>query len=188
VPSARDILTALYGTYRLARLDAAGMDYFDQSPAGFWRSFFAAVLIAPLYILLLSLRYSGMAEQASFFNFISIELIAYVIAWVAFPLLMASLVKNLDRESNYIRFIVTYNWAAVLQNALYLPIAILATAGLMDDATANALGLTALILIVFYTWFITRTALDIPGGMAAGIVGVDFLLSILINTVATGMR
>ncbi|PPR66989.1 MAG: hypothetical protein CFH02_01543, partial [Alphaproteobacteria bacterium MarineAlpha3_Bin1] len=26
MPSAREVMTALYGTYRLARLDAAGMD------------------------------------------------------------------------------------------------------------------------------------------------------------------
>ena len=187
MPSARDILTALYGTYRLARLDASGMDYFDATPDGFWRSFFAAVLVAPFYFLLLSLRFSGMAETLPFSRFMAIESIAYVIAWVAFPLLMASLIKNMDREAHYIRFIVAYNWAAVLQNALYLPIAILATSGLLANDPANALGLMALSLILFYTWFITRTALDISAGMAAGIVGLDFLLSILIKTVATGM-
>lgn len=186
--SARDVLTALYGTYRLARLDASGMDYFDVTTTGFWRSFFAAVLVAPFYVLLLSLRSSGLAENASLFHFMAIEAIAYVIAWVAFPLLMASLVKNFDRDAHYIRFIVAYNWAAVLQNALYLPIAILATSGLLAAAAANTLGLIALSLIVFYTWFITRTALEIPAGMAAGIVGLDFLLSILINTVAGGMH
>lgn len=187
MPSARDVINALYGCYRLARLDASGLGFFDATPVGFWRSFFAAVLIAPFYFLLLTLRFSGLAETASFFRFIAIESIAYVIAWVAFPLLMAALVKNLDRDAHYIRFIVAYNWAAVLQNALYLPIAILAMSGLMADATANTLGLIAIILIVFYTWFIARAALDIRGGMAAGIVGLDFLLSILINTVATGL-
>ena len=187
MPSAREVMTALYGTYRLARLDAAGMDFFDATPAGFWRSFFAAVLIAPFYLLLLTIRFSGLPETAPFFSFIAIESIAYVIVWVAFPLLIASLAKILDRDSHYIRFIVAYNWAAVLQNGLYLPIAIMATSGLLAAGTANALGLMALSLIVFYTWFITRTALEIPAGIAAGIVGLDFLLSILINTVATGL-
>ncbi len=187
MPPARDILTALYGAYRLARLDPSGLGFFDATPAGFWRSFFAAVLIAPFYLLLLSIRYSGLTESVNFFHFMAIESIAYVIAWVAFPLLMASLVKNIGREPHYIRFIVAYNWAAVLQNALYLPIAFLAASGLVADANANLLGLVALGLIVFYTWFVTRAALEVRAGMAAGIVGLDFILSILINTVASGM-
>ena len=66
-------------------------------------------------------------------------------------------------------------------------VAILATAGLLANDSANFLGLLALGLIMYYAWFITRTALGIQAGMAAGIVGLDFLLSILINTVATGM-
>jgi len=187
MPPARDILTALYGASRLASFDVSGHDYFEDSADAFWQSFFAAVLIAPFYLLLLTIRFSGLPETAPFFSFIAIESIAYVIVWVAFPLLMASLAKILDRDSHYIRFIVAYNWAAVLQNGLYLPIAIMATSGLLAAGTANALGLMALSLIVFYTWFITRTALEIPAGIAAGIVGLDFLLSILINTVATGL-
>lgn len=187
MPSARDVLSALYGVYRLARLDPSGLDFFDHTPAGFWRSFFAAVIIAPFYLALLSLRYSGMTAPVDPLRFIAIETIAYVIAWVAFPLVMASLVKTIDRDEHYIRYIVAYNWAAVLQNGLYLPIAFLATTGVLAEASANLLGLFAIALIVFFTWFITRTALEVQAGMAAAIVGLDFMLSILINTVATGM-
>ena len=104
------------------------------------------------------------------FRFITLEAIAYVIAWVAFPLLMASLARLLDRDDYYIRYIVAYNWAAVLQNLLYIPIAILAAAGVLSIALSNTLGLMALALIVAYTWFITRTALEVAAGMAAGIV------------------
>ena len=117
------------------------------------------------------------------FRFITLEAIAYVIAWVAFPLLMASLARLLDRDDFYIRYIVAYNWAAVLQNLLYIPIAILAAAGVLSIALSNTLGLMALALIVAYTWFITRTALEVAAGMAAGIVGLDFMLNVLINTV-----
>jgi len=56
VPSAREMMYALYGAYRLARFDAGGMRYFDASIDGFWRSFFAAVLIAPFYLIYQWLR------------------------------------------------------------------------------------------------------------------------------------
>lgn len=185
--TSREVVTALYGAYRLARFDPSGLDFFDATIAGFWRSFFAAVLVAPVYLLLLLIRYAQLAEQISPFRFFAIEVIAYVIAWVAFPLIMASLARTLGRDAFFIRYIVAYNWGAVLQNALYLPIAMLATGGLLAGPSANALGFLALSLILVYVWFITRTALEVAGGIAAAIVGLDFLLSIFINGYAEGM-
>ena len=72
----------------------------------------------------------------------------------------------------------------MLQNFLYIPIAILAAAGILSIALSNTLGLIALALIVVYTWFVTRTALEVAAGMAAGIVGMDFMLNVLINVFA----
>jgi len=185
--STREIVAALYGAYRLARADAAGLSFFDVTVAGFWRSFFAAALVAPFYLILLMIRYGEMSETVPLVRFLAIETIAYVIAWLAFPVVMATVVKAMDRDAYFIRYIVAYNWAAVLQNGLYLPIAIGATAGLLGQAPATALGLAALGLILVYTWFITKAALDVPSGTAAGIVGLDFLLSVFINAVADGM-
>ena len=185
--SSREVVAALYGAYRLARFDPSGLDFFDATIAGFWRSFFAAVLVAPVYLVLLLIRYSQLVDQIALFRFFAIEVIAYVIAWVAFPVIMASLARTLGRDAFFIRYIVAYNWGAVLQNGLYLPIAILATGGLLAGSGANALGLLALSLIIIYVWFITRTALEVAGGIAAGIVGLDFLLSILINGFAERM-
>ncbi len=186
--SAREVLTALYGALRLARFDPSGLNFFDTSEQGFWRSFFAAVLVAPFYLILVSVRYSELTETVPFVRFLAIETIAYVIAWVAFPLLMASLTRSLGREAHYIRYIVAYNWAAVWQNALYMPVAMLSVGGVLTTANANVLGILALALIVIYVWFVTKTALEVTAAMAAGIVGIDFFLSILINTVATGIR
>ncbi len=186
--STREVFIALYGALRLARFDPSGLDFFDQTETGFWRSFFTAVLVAPFYLMLTSIRYSGLAETGSFVHFLAIEMIAYVIAWVAFPLLVASLTRSLGREAHYIRYIVAYNWAAVWQNALYMPVAMLSVGGVLTTANANVVGILALAVMVIYVWFVTKTALEVSGGMAAGIVGIDFFLSILINTVATGIQ
>ena len=183
MPPARDVIRALYGAYRLARFDVSGHDYFEASIAGFWRSFFAAVLIAPFYFLMLHFRFAEF-PGVSYGRFFALETIAYVIAWVAFPLFMASLVRGINAEKNYIRFIVAYNWSAVLQNALFLPIQILAITGVLPAAAASTLGLFAVAAIIAYIWFVTRTALNVTGWMAAGIVGVDFLISIVINTIS----
>ncbi|NQU61672.1 MAG: hypothetical protein HQ512_11130 [Rhodospirillales bacterium] len=187
IPTLREIVSALYGAYRLARFDPSGLDYFDQSIAGFWRSFFAAVLIAPVYLFLLMIRYSKFTEDVWLFRFLAIETIVYVIAWVTFPLAMVYLAKAFEREEFYIRFIVAYNWAGVLQNAIYLPIGILGTAGLVSLDNANAMGLVALSLILIYNGFIARTALNVSVGAAAGLVGLDFLISVFLNAMADGV-
>ena len=51
MPDRQEVASSLYGAWRLACLDESGMGYFNISVEGFWRSFFAAVLLAPVYML-----------------------------------------------------------------------------------------------------------------------------------------
>ena len=51
MPPKQEIVASLYGAWRLMRLDPTGMTYFNLSADGFWRSFFAAVIVAPAYVL-----------------------------------------------------------------------------------------------------------------------------------------
>ena len=116
-----------------------------------------------------------------------IEAIAYVIAWLAFPVAMLMVARMLDREKRFIRFIVVYNWAAVLQNALYLPIPMMGMTGLISVNAANGMGMMALLLILGYTWFITKTALEVTSAAAAGIVALDLGLSIFISSFSNSL-
>ncbi|MGA0393198.1 MAG: hypothetical protein ACO3MW_03920, partial [Rhodospirillales bacterium] len=106
--SAREIVSGLYGAFRLAILDRNGVQYFDNSLQGFWHSFFAAVLILPLYIILIALRYGEPGLTQDTFRYVSIEIIAYVMQIVAFPLLMIKLVNVFDADKNYYVFIIAY--------------------------------------------------------------------------------
>jgi hypothetical protein len=172
---------ALYGAYRLASLDLSGMDYFRNTRGAFWRSFNAALIIAPFYAGLLFMRYTMGEVSTTALRFISIEAISYVIAWVAFPVVVDFLITAMGRREKYIRFIIAYNWAAVLQNLLYLPLAMLSVNGVLPPISAGFLGLIILMLFMVYIWFIIKVALDISGGRAATIVAIDFTLSLLIN-------
>mgnify|MGYP001266455134 FL=1 len=167
------VTNALYGAYRLARGDKTGLFYFDTSIAGFWRSFFAAVLIAPLFLILLIIRFSVDDIGTGAVRFYTIEAIAYVIGWVLFPVVVFYLVQTLEKEEQYVGFIVAYNWAAVLQNSLYLPFAILFQLGMIPGEAAGILNLILLGLVLAYTWFVAKTALDISGAVAGGIIILD---------------
>ncbi len=187
MPSAQEAVLSLYGAYRLARFDARGMTYFETSIEGFWRSFFAAVIVAPFYAVLLFMRYAASETGVGAMRFASVEAIAYVIAWVAFPLAMVFLARVLKREERYLGYIVAYNWAAVLQNGLYLPLGMLGVTAAVPVGAANVLGLIALSLILVYTWFIARVALNVGAGPAAALVALDLVLSVFINAVASAM-
>ena len=171
--SGQYVTNALYGAYRLARGDTTGLSYFDTSTAGFWRSFFAAVLIAPLVLILLVIRFSVDDIGAGAVRFYTIEAIAYVIGWVLFPVVVFYLVQTLEKEERYVGFIVAYNWAAVLQNGVYLPFAILFQIGVIPGEAAGLLNLILLGLVLAYTWFVAKNALDISGAVAGGIIILD---------------
>jgi len=183
-PPLKEILRSLYGAYRLARADAGGMTFFNISVKGFWRSFFAAVIIAPLYILLLYMRFDAGEVGATVPRYVSVEVISYVIAWTAFPVVMLSVVRFLEREKKYLAYIIAYNWAAVLQNGLYIPLAMLSVNGMLSEETASSLSFVILSLILVYTWFITKTALELPTGSVIAIVALDLVLGVFISVTA----
>ncbi len=183
----REAFNSLYGAYRLARFDAGGMAYFETTVGGFWRSFAAAALVAPLYAMMLVQSFAAGHLPGHPLRVALIEAIAYVIGWVVFPLVMAWLVKVFEREERYIGYIVAYNWAAVLQNGLFLPLVMATETGGTPGDPAQALVMVALVMIMVYDWFIARTALDIPASTAAGLVILDLVLGLLVSTVANGM-
>ena len=51
----REISIAIYGTWRFATLDRAAVQFFDNTPDAFWKSFNAAWLALPAYALLVLL-------------------------------------------------------------------------------------------------------------------------------------
>ena len=176
-----EIVNSLYGSLRLAWGDKNGINYFNTSHLGFWRSFTAAIIVAPIFVLLLNVRYAVSNNDINFFRFVSIYAIAYVIGWVAFPIIINYVTDVLGHGAKFVRYIVIYNWASVLQNLIYLPFAILVEAQLIDGTAATIIGLCLLGLVFLYTAFITKTALEVSNGIAAAIIVFDLILSVIIS-------
>ncbi len=187
MPTLHEIVTSIYGAYRLARLDPNGMSFFDTSVGGIWRSFFAAVLIAPFYAVLLAVRFPFEGGDVDPSRFALAEGVAYVISWVAYPVVMASLTQIMGCLERFPAYLVAYNWSMVLQNALFLPIGLLGATGAISADAASFLWLVALVAILVYIWFIARTALKLPPFTCAAIVMLDIALSFLISATADSL-
>jgi hypothetical protein len=175
-----ELIVSVYGASLLARFNPRGMSCFDTSLGGFWRSFYAAALVAPLYALVVLMRPAEDTVPVPLFRFLVVEASTYVIHWVAFPLLMVNVARMIDREERYLGYIVAYNWSAFLQNLVFLPLTLLAMAGTFGEPAGSLLSALALGVILAIDWFVTRTALQVGGAGAAALVllalGVDLLV------------
>jgi hypothetical protein len=182
-----EVSSALAGTMRLARGDRSGLAAFDRSLAGFWRSFRAALLAYPFYLIVLRMQV-GIAEwQRAGGRILVVETIAYVIAWTAFPLVMLEVARWLGREDRFFDFMVPYNWCQLPQSFLSLVIGIAAESRLLAPAANEAIGLAAAVAIFVYEWFIARVALDTTRAAAALVVLVDFLLAVSVTRIAASL-
>ncbi|HLF58371.1 MAG TPA: hypothetical protein VI732_01950 [Alphaproteobacteria bacterium] len=178
---ARELTSSIYGAFRLAALHGDGMEFFNRTPEGFWRSFFAAALVAPGYIAI-SLLDPDPAAFTSVHD-AAVNGLAYVIGWVAFPIAVVPLVRMLDRGDRYIGYIVAYNWAAVPQMLLFAAAGIASRAMSLGPGGVEFLGIMAVVAVIFYYWFIARTALGVDGFAAAGVVVLDLALTMIISAV-----
>ena len=182
---------ALAGTWRLARGDRGGLFCFDRSLDGFWRSFRAAVISYPLYLVLLAMRVSVAEWQRSGgWRILAVETIGYVIGWVAFPLLMLTVTQHLGRAHRFFDFMVPYNWCQVPQSALFVLVGLAFESGMLGPRSAAGIGLVAVVATLiyeWYVWYIARVALDITGPTAVFIAVLDFVLGVLISQVAGGL-
>jgi hypothetical protein len=182
--SLAEIGPALYGAWRLAHFDPDGMRYFDRSIAGFWRSFQVALLGAPLWIIILGVNLAPMHIGGGWTRVVIAETIGYVIAWVAYPLAAFYLTRFLDRQQDYVGFIVALNWSQLLQLAILMPAHVIASTGLLSFDLNLILVLGVELACLVYEWFITRTALRLSGLGAVGFVVIDFVISNLANQLA----
>ncbi len=185
MPSQREIAAALHGAYRLARADPGGMAWFDVSDDGFLRSFFALVLVAPFYALLVAV--GGEAGAAGPVAVIAIKGLAYVIGWLAFPVAAIYLTRLLGLEHNYVPLVVAYNWCAVLQVAAYVPVILIQASGLLPPGMAGTLVFLIMMAVLLYQWFVVRTALETTTSAAIALVVIDVLFGILVNSMSIWM-
>ena len=183
----RDVASVLEGMRRVVRLDAQGVHVFDASITGFWRSFWAAAILAPLAAVTILLEARSMEDGDEAMRFVLLQAVAYVMNWVAFPLLMLRITGFLQCGHNYLRYIVAYNWFRLIEALIVYPLALLAATELVQVDAIAFFGLMAITLVMLYDWFIAKIALEVEGGTAAAIVLIAFLLSYLINGLALKM-
>jgi hypothetical protein len=183
----REAAYGLYGAWRLALFDRSGLSNFDNTAEACRRSFQVAGLAAPLYALLELIRLAGTEVTTGPVRIFLVEGIAYAASWAAFPLVVFSISQLLKRGDRYFRYIIAYNWAQLIQTFLLFAIALLGLIIGLSPRVAGGLSLFATLAILTYEWFIARTALDIPGPAAVGIVLVNVIIGLILQSIMLRM-
>ncbi|WP_372398261.1 hypothetical protein ABMY26_16170 [Azospirillum sp. HJ39] len=181
------ILSALTGAYRLARFDRTGMEFFDRTPDGALQSFYAALVVLPAYALLLAVRLWDQLADTPVLQLVTVEAIAYVVSWTAFPLALFRISALMGKDQLYPGALAAYNWSAVVQMAIYLPTILLSVSGLLPPMLSEAMVFGVMMAMLTYQWFVLRTALSLSGLVAAALVLLDLFLSASISDLADGM-
>ena len=182
---------ALAGTLRLAIGDRGALACFDRSLDGFWRSFRAAVICYPLYLVLLAMRITlAEWERSGGWHIVTVETIGYVIAWVAFPLLMLNVTRVIGRAQRYFDFMVPYNWCQLPQSALFVLVGLAFESGMLGPQSGQSVGIVAVfatLVYEWYVWYIARVALDTTALAAVFVALLDLVLGAVISQVTVGL-
>ena len=180
-----EVQTAVGGALRLAVGDRRGLKFFDTSIDGFWRSFRAGMICYPLYLLLVSFRVTAAQwEMSGVVTILVVETIAFVISWVAYPLLILPVSRHLGREGRFLSFMVAYNWSQIPQTGLFVLVGLEGAAGLATPSAARSVSLLAVVATLVYEWYIARVALTVTGTQATLVVIVDLLLGTSLGRIA----
>jgi hypothetical protein len=179
----REIRTALTGVVDLARGDSIGLVHFDGSERSFWRSFWAAVIVAPAWVLLLALEEQPMS--AGPLTLVAVQIIDYVLLWTAFPLALHEILARRARTDRFCLYISIRNWASVIETPAMLFAAAFAAAVPFEGA--QLLPIFVMVAVFAFEWFLARVGLAVSLGAAAAVAGFDFLLSLIIQSIADVM-
>lgn len=187
IPSPTEIASSIYGAWRLAHLDKTALQYFNRTVEGFWRSFFAAVIVLPGHAILIASELSDATLTADLPQVLVIQGLVYVLAWTVFPLVMFHVTQAMGRSGEYVGYIVAANWVSVLEIALYAAVIGIAKSGLLPEGLGTTLTFAVFLVILAFEAFVAHTLLRIGGMAAGGVVLLSLFIFYVIDGVGMAM-
>ncbi len=184
--SIAEIRRSLTGAWQVLMGAPDAMSYFDTTIDGFWRSFRAIFVIAPMYVVISAVEFRaaqaslapGETIDGTFYAFE--QALSLALDWIALPLILAALAGFLAIRQTYAPFIVVRNWATVLILIPFTAISLLDSLGVLPGEAIIFPSIIAIVLAFRTLYMAARIALQARADVAAGIVVLDFLVSLSI--------
>jgi hypothetical protein len=189
--TAQEVNRSFRGALDLFNNRIEGLQAFDMSERGFWRSFGAIWLTLPAYIVTVAaerVRLGLSDADQGLLGSLGTDLVvalAYGLSFIALPVAMIWITRRLDLTDRFVPFVIVNNWVtAIGLLVLSLP-ALLQLIGWATPALASIFGLAFAVVFLRLQWIATKATLGLPGVPAFGIVALGVVLNMLIGV---GMR
>jgi hypothetical protein len=184
-----DAERSLTGVWRLFLNKPDALRFLDTSADGFWRSFRAIVLVAPLYAITAladwgdlhadSVPDDGLTGGAYF----AAKLLTLGLDWVTLPALLGLMAGLIGIRRGYPAYVVARNWGTVLTITPFAAIAVLDLLGILGPGLLFLPSVVALAAALRFSYLVARKTLGVGMDVAIGLVALDFLVSLALLTV-----
>ncbi|MCX5567963.1 hypothetical protein [Kaistia nematophila] len=182
--------SALTGAFELFLGRREGLQRFDFSVEGFWRSFGAIFFMLPFFAISVAVEHRLRPEDVTVAGptdamFIVSRGLDLILDWTAMPVLLAIFARRLGIARSYASYIVVRNWASVIMAAPQAGVALLAGLGLIPIEFAAVVSLAIVGVMLRYHYQIVGATLGKSVGFRVGLVAADLALSLVLSGVFT---
>lgn len=174
---------------RLALRDTQAISQLDLTADGFFRSFWAMIVAAPLFATSLSgWNFLGMSiaiEAGHKFEPSELEFgprefalsaLMYLLLWFVFPLAAFLILRFMQQTERFSAVVIAYNWSAILVMLLFTIPPALFGLGLIAAFPTVALLFTIFGFALYYRFFVAAAALESDSSTAMAIACVNVIL------------
>lgn len=189
---ADEVERCLAGAFRLMRHDPGGIDHFDTTIEGYWRSFFALILVLPAFVIVMAGQWQmliqpllGAYPSVDLWHFLALHGAAMLVNWFAWAAAALILTRITGVERRYVPFMVAYNWSCVPTAAIIASPMVLYLMGWALPPHAFVFTLAFLCIVAHFRWFLARTVLGVSSGVAGVFVMMDGLITLTLLQVTS---
>ncbi len=183
--STASVFSGLQGALLLARGRAEGVGYVSDDMRNAARSFWAAVICAPLFVAVLGLSWIENGYPADPPHAAALEFLSYVIGWTGYAVISRPIVAAVRRAQHWPRFIAVWNWCNVVQYAMLLVAMLPGVLG-APYWLSETTQLVGQGWALWLEWFAIRLALGVTGVQAGVVMAPDVLLGLFLAAIVGG--
>lgn len=178
-PSSAEIASSLYGAWRLFLGDVRAMDFLRPDTDGFWTALWTLLFAVPAYVLQVVLDLPAEdVERLGVFGLV-VEAQILVLSGLVYALGMIYVARALERDAQYLQFIIATFWVGLAQTYLQAIPSVLRSLGIIPDAGASMFTLALFVVMLWWSWATTRITLEVNGGQAGIVVAGSVLFQII---------
>ncbi|MBT5185523.1 MAG: hypothetical protein HOH19_07260 [Kordiimonadaceae bacterium] len=169
------ILNSILGSWKFVQAKPSAMEYLDQSSDGFWKSFWAIAVMAPVFVLwaIFNTRNEVLNSATGIeisYPFLS-EGIFFIIALPFTAFVMIYFTKFMKISENYSSMVIAYNWVSAMIYVIMALITMILLSGFISEQISAIILMMIRFYFGFYVlWFTLKSSLKIGGFLSFGVL------------------